>query len=403
MIYTPPFPITGDGSDASGTLNAMIAQIVANGGGSLFIGPGVYGLKNAIGIGGKNVRVICDPAALFQAQTGFPTPNSPMCAIAPGSTDIMWIGGTFDGNQIGGRGIHVAGNADRITLRDLTVMNVTQYGINGALRTAGLLRIERCTLITGPQPGVYDYTADGNSAILQVRDCSFNGITNIACGSSGPTKNGVAFYEASGNVFTGCGSLSTIGFQPLYGFQCGNIDWHDNIFIGCAGALHVDTCDGGSVCDNSSLNAVFGADFFIEVTPYISIERNIARGNSGERGIVVGVGSNNQGPPNPPFLGISVKSNKVINCKGGIGWGALTQGVFADNYVENPSDGSAFVNENSVGTRFSRNQSVFPEVNTGTHLVVDAPTAPASVYVDTDMSNAANLYSRTNGGIVIIE
>jgi hypothetical protein len=391
-------PLVGNGTDAAPTLNAIIAQLVVAGGGTLNIGPGLYALQTQpIQISGNNIKVICDPSAVFQAQTGFYTPNWPMVEIR--GNNIEWFGGIFDGNGIA-NGLQLAAANTRVVFRNVEVKNWVQYGIYGSARTSGLFGVYNCYLHGGNQPGVYDNAVAGNTCQLIVRDCWFDGISNFACGVSPSTTGATANFEASGNLFTNCGA--TGGLAAIYAFQAGNVDWHDNTFINCNAAVHADTCGGGSICDNNATNSTGGVDFFAEVTPYISIERNIARGNTAERGVVVGVGGANTPASLPVLLyGITCNSNKVIKCQGGIGWGTLQQGVFRDNYVESPTNGIAYANANALGTRFQANQSNF--ASGGTHLTVDASLSPATVFAEDDITDASTIYAQTNGGQIIVE
>jgi len=392
-IILPP----AGGTDAALTINAAISKSIASGGGTITIGPGLYRLQGSpINIVGNNLRVVCDPSAVFQAQDGFVFPNWPMVQIR--GNNIEWSGGIFDANNIAGSGLQLADANTRVVFINIEVKNFTQYGMWGADRTAGIWEVYNCYLHGGNSPGVYDLTEDGNTCRLIVRDCWFDSINNIACGASNAANaNGTAYYEASGNLFTNCGGPQ----QALYGFQAGLLNWHHNVFISCSGALHSDTCGGGSICDNHAKGATGLVDFFVEATPYVSVERNISEGNM-SYGILLGVGGTATKPSSTqvPLVGISCSSNKIINCFSGIAWGALQQGVFSNNYVENPANGIAYQNENSAGIRFISNQSNFS--SGGTHLNVDGPVATATVYASNDITNAETIYSQTNGGQVLI-
>lgn len=398
VIYPP-----SGGVDAALSINSAISTAIEEGGGTIIIGPGLYILKGQvpITIAGDNVKIVCDLGTIFQVQTGFITPLWPMVNVT--GNNVEWYGGVLDGNQIAGSCLQVNGSSTRINIRRVECKNFLTAGIFGGGRSAGILQIYESYFHGGSFPGVEDYTLTGNTCSLVVRDCWFDSISYVALDSSGQV-NGTAYFEASGNLFSACGGLGADEqyLQAVYGYRCGYVNWHHNNFLGCWGSLHADTCGGGAVCDNTSSGSTGGADLFVEVTPYASIERNTIIGNTAERGIVVGVGSNNQGSGGsiPQVLvGITCSSNKVIKCLGGIGWGALQQGVFRDNYVESPTNGLAYINENSIGTRFFANQSNF--ASGGTHLTVDAPTSPATVYVRDDITNATTEYNQTNGGQVI--
>lgn len=385
--------IIGGGNDLM--LNTALAQ-VGSGTGALYIGPGLYLLQQPVSITNSNTRVICDASARFIAQSNFPTPNMPMIQIL-GGNNIDWIGGTFDGNGIGGRGIQINTGTTNVNIERVTVTGVTQYSIFGALRASGTLSLYKCAFGTSAQPAIFDYCPDGNTAVLRVRDCEFTNISNFAVGSSSVNANGVAHFEASGNLFTNCGLLSGgIISSPLYGFQVTYGNWHDNVFIKCKGACHADTFGSVSMRNNVATGSTQNPDFFAEITPYSNISGNISRNNSGERGIIVGQGGS--GGASGLIMGCVCRDNKVINCQGGIGFGGVSQGVLEANYVENPTNGIAYQVANSATVRFAFNQSIFS--SGGTHLNADAIGSACSVNVYGDQTNAATAYSQTNGGTI---
>lgn len=383
--------ITGGGTDIQ--LNAILAN-----GGNVSIGPGIYRISNFLNISQSRMRVTCDPNAIFQAQTAIPA-NTSMLTVLTTTTDVIWDGGVFDGNSVAANGLQVNGAADRILFRSIEVKGCTSHLMFGSSRSAGTWRVQNCYLHGGSVPGVYDLAADGNTAFLQVLNSNFDSITNIGIGSSNAgSHNGVSYFEASGNHFNGCGTIDSGGniLNALYGFQAGNLNWHHNEFVGCTGALHADTCGSGSVCDNFATGSTAAVDFFVEVTPYVSVERNIGMNSTNHGGITLGVGGSNSGITG--LMGVVGRSNKLINCQGGFFIGACNQAFVEGNFVQNPSNGTAFYNSNSVGTHFAFNQSSF--ASGGTHLVVDAIGSTSTVLAYGDATNAATQYSQINGGTV---
>jgi hypothetical protein len=102
-------------------------------------------------------------------------------------------------------------------------------------------------------------------------------------------------------------------------------------------------------------------------------------------------------------LGYVLKSSRIINSFGlCVFAGALQGGVISDNYCENPIGGNnAYVVENSAGVTFAGNKSSFSSGTSGTvHLLVDALTSASNVTASSDDTNAATMFSRTNGGEV---
>jgi hypothetical protein len=110
--------------------------------------------------------------------------------------------------------------------------------------------------------------------------------------------------------------------------------------------------------------------------------------------------------------GNKVDSNKV-SLSGGMRCGACTNTVFVNNYVEFPGGavGIAYGNNESVGTIFQNNRSLFTTGafypsgpnNGGTHLSIDAVNSASSVISSNDTTNAALQYSLTNNGTVLFQ
>lgn len=389
--------ITGGGTDVD--INAALQQ-AGSGTGAVFIGPGVYTISHSLNISNSNTVVICDRNAVFWAQSTLPAGNA-IATVATGITDVIWKGGVFDGGNTAARGIQV-NTSDRITLLGIELRNCAGPFIIGANRASGTLRISRCYLHGGISPGISDLTTDGNTAFLQVLNCNFESITNYGCGSSnGGATNGVSYFEVAGNRFKSCGVIDGSGniLNALYGFQCGNVNWHDNEFVSCTGAIHADTCGSGSICDNFATGSTASIDFFAEITPYISVERNIGMNSVNHGGVTVGVGGSNPGVAT--LLGVVVRSNKIVNCQGGIYIGACNQPFIEGNIVKNPSNGTAFYNSNSVGTHFAFNQSSF--ASGGTHLICNGAGSSSTVFVYGDATNAATQYSPINGGTISVQ
>jgi hypothetical protein len=104
------------------------------------------------------------------------------------------------------------------------------------------------------------------------------------------------------------------------------------------------------------------------------------------------------------LIGYIARSNNIVSPGGAcMSFGALQGGIVADNYCENPSSRSntAYNDENSAGVTFAGNKSSFSTGESGTvHLLVDARASAANVTALGDESNAATMFSCTNGGKV---
>lgn len=277
--------------DATGAINSIVAALPMSGG-TVYLPAGTYAIKSAVTtltINQAHVNFQCAPGAILQAQTGFQT-GAAILDIQGSATDVLVQGCVFDGNSVSGQGFRIDGGAAGVSIDHVETKNQTQTGGRGMLRTGGLVQITNSYFHDVPI-GYYDFVGAGGTPSLKVDGNHFDRITgspnSIASGSSG-----LNYFEASNNVFANI----TAGTQEvLYCYGCDKVDWQNNQFANVFGAIHCDTCGGGTISFNTATNSTGGVDFFPEVGSNLTIEGNTSTNDAGERGIVLGVGSSSQG------------------------------------------------------------------------------------------------------------
>jgi hypothetical protein len=81
-------------------------------------------------------------------------------------------------------------------------------------------------------------------------------------------------------------------------------------------------------------------------------------------------------------------------------WGAAQNAIVTDNDCDTPVGiQNGYGNNNSTNTIFQNNRSFFPTGTSGSkHLIVDATASASSAITAGDITNAATIYSLTNGG-----
>jgi hypothetical protein len=277
--------------DATAAINSTVASLPMSGG-TVYLPAGTYAIKStvtALAINRAHVNFECAPGAILQAQTGF-VAEFPILNIQGSSTDVLVQGCVFDGNSISARGFQIEAGAAGILIDRVESENQTQNGGQGALRTGGLVQITNSYFHDDPE-GYYDLAGVGGMPSLQLDNNHFDRITgnpySIASGSSG-----LNYFEASDNLFT---NITAGTEQVLYCYGCDKVDWQRNRFDNVFGAIHCDTCGGGTISFNTATKSTGGADFFAEVGSNFTLEGNVSTNNVAERGMILGVGSNNQG------------------------------------------------------------------------------------------------------------
>ncbi len=283
-----------DNLDATGAINKTIAALPVSGG-TVYLPSGTYAIKSAhtvITINQANVNFTCAPGAILQAQSGFPA-NFPEIDISNSANNVLVQGCMLDGNSISGQGFQIDGRAGQVFIDNVESKNQTQNAGRGTLRTGGLVQITNSYFHNEPT-GYYDLVGVGGTPSLRFDTNHCDVITGnpngICVGSSG-----LNFFEASNNLFTNI----TAGTQAvLYCFGCDKVDWEHNNFNDVTAAVHCDTCGGGTVSFNTATNdiAVGFPDYFVEVGSHFTVEGNVSLNKTGERGMVLGVGSDNQSP-----------------------------------------------------------------------------------------------------------
>jgi hypothetical protein len=280
--------------DATAAINKTVAAVPASGG-TVYLPTGTYAIKSrgtVPTINRAHVKFDCAPGAILQAQTGF-LGGFPILDIQGSAADVQVAGCVFDGNRISGQGFQIDGGAAGILIDHVESKNQTGTAGRGTLRTGGLVQITNSYFHDDPT-GYYDFAGIGGTPSLRFDSNHCDVITGnpngICAGSSG-----LNFFEASNNVFTN----TTAGREAvLYCFGCDKVDWQHNNFTNVTAAVHCDTCGGGIISFNTATNdvAVGFPDYFVEVGSNFIVEGNVSTNKTGERGMVLGVGSNSQGP-----------------------------------------------------------------------------------------------------------
>ena len=283
-----------DNVDATAAINKTVAALPASGG-TVYLPVGTYAIRSSltvITINQANVSFICAPGAILQAQTGFRA-NFPEIDIPNSATNVLVQGCVLDGNSISGQGFQIDGSAGQVLIDNVESKNQTGTAGRGILRTGGLVQITNSYFHNDPG-GYYDFAGVGGTPSLRfdTNHCDvITGNPNGICAGS----SGLNFFEASNNLFTN----TTAGTQAvLYCFGCDQVDWEHNNFNNVTAAVHCDTCGGGTISFNTATNdiAVGFPDYFVEVGSNFTVEGNASTNKAGERGMVLGVGSDTQGP-----------------------------------------------------------------------------------------------------------
>ena len=280
--------------DATAAINRTIAAVPASGG-TVYLPSGTYAVKSGttvITINQANVSFICAPGAILKAQAGFRA-EFPEIDIPSSATNVLVQGCVLDGNGVSGHGFQIDGNAAQVFIDSVESKNQTGTAGRGSLRTGGLVQITNSHFHDDPT-GYYDLAGVGGTPSLRFDTNRCDAITGnpngICAGSSG-----LNFFEASNNVFTNAAAGRE---AVLYCFGCDKVDWQHNSFTSVTAALHCDTCGGGNVSFNAATNdvALGFPDYFVEVGSNFTVEGNVSTNKTGERGMVIGVGSDSQSP-----------------------------------------------------------------------------------------------------------
>jgi hypothetical protein len=282
----------GATTDATSLINAAVAL-----GGTFYLNPGTYALKTGgqeISIATSNVNMICLPGATIQAQTGF-TASSPEINILAGTSNVLVRGCTLDGNGIASYGGGPVGSATQVWFDQNTFKNHTVYGITSNGWTGSLLQITN-NIFTSEPEGLFVLAGDsinwGTDAPSLVMNGNTFGVMSAASGQAA-SAIGISSFKASDNNFAGNGAGTN---AALYGYGVDSVNWQHNSFYDEGGAVHCDTCGGGNISDNYSLNDTGNLpDYFAEIGTKFSIRGNVSVNNTGSYGILAGTGNGSQG------------------------------------------------------------------------------------------------------------
>jgi hypothetical protein len=293
-VTAPPYKADPTGAtDSTAAIQAAINAVGATGG-TVSIPAGTFALKSATLATGavSHLQIICDPKAILQAQTGFPA-STPMLTISAGSADTLVQGNCiWDGNSIAQDAFQVNTTAQRFTWDGPEIKNTLGNAGQCTLWTGDKIVLKN-SFIHNDAGGFYCFVGITTTSTAYVDNNKFDTITSasnpIAAGSSG-----LNYFEASGNIFSNITPGTNLQ-AVLYCFGCDKVDWQHNRFMYVTAAVHCDTCGGGNLSWNDAYldtDTSNFPDYFVEIGSNFTIEGNTSFYKAGERGMILGSGSN---------------------------------------------------------------------------------------------------------------